>query len=140
MTTLAWKQIGVAFVLGIGVALVGSHWCDRRHGGHCLSGGRFKGGPERFQERLLNEFSTRLKLTPDQRQRVADILDAKRVKIEALRTEFRPKFDEIRATTRAEIRQVLTPEQQQQFDVMDAEFESHRRQMRERWSEEKGKS
>ncbi len=81
-----------------------------------------------FQARLLQRFSSKLKLTPEQRTQVATILEAKRQKIDALRADIRPKFEEIRTSTAADIRKLLTPEQQQKFDVMQVEWETRRRQ------------
>ena len=85
------------------------------------------------QHRLMDRFSSTLHLTPEQREKVSGILEAKRQKIEALRAEIRPRFDEIRTSTSGEIRQLLTPEQQQQFDAMEAERAAKRKQFREKW-------
>ena len=52
------------------------------------------------------------------------ILEDKRHKIEDLRAEIRPRFKEIRTSTSVEIRGLLTPEQQQKFDVMNAQWEA----------------
>ncbi len=81
-----------------------------------------------FQARLLQRFSSKLKLTPEQRTQVATILEAKRQKIDALRADIQPKFEEIRTSIAADIRKLLTPEQEQKFDVMQAEGEARRRQ------------
>ncbi len=118
---LDWKQTLAVFVLGCTVGMVGTYWCgplsSHSHGRHGHS-----------PERLLEKFNSKLSLTQDQRTQVAAILEAKHQKIQLLRGEFRPKFEEIRAAATAEIRQVLTPEQQQKFDVMDAKWKAKAKQ------------
>ena len=125
---LAWKPIIVAFVLGVAISVFVGRWCAP------FAFHRW-GGRGQFQHQMLKRFTAKLKLTPDQQQRVAAILEDKRTKIDALRAEMRPKFEEIRNGTRTEIRQVLTPEQQQKFDVMDAEFDARMKRFRERFEE-----
>ncbi len=123
---LAWKQIAVAFVLGAVAAFAGVRYL----GPHFFHRGA---GDRHFQERLLQQFTAKLHSSPDQRAKVAAILEAKRQKIDALRADIRPKFEEIRTSTRTEIRQLLSPEQQQKFDVMDAKFEARAKRFRERF-------
>ncbi len=127
---LAWKQIVVAFLVGALLGTAGSQWCAPFHG--------YGWGSEHSQKRMLDRFNSRLKLTPDQRQKVAAILEAKRSKMGALRAEVHPKFEEIRNSTRAEIRQLLTPEQQKKFDVMNAEHDARAKRFRDRWGSEEG--
>ncbi len=110
--TRPWLQLLMAFFLGAVVGVVGARW-SAWHGPHRHWEGK------QAQSRMLKQFSSKLHLTSDQRTQVAAILEAKHQKIEALRTEIRPRFEEIRASTSAEIRQRLTPEQQQRFDVME---------------------
>ena len=81
----------------------------------------------------LDVFSRELKLTPDQKQQVAAILQEKRKKIEGLRAEIRPRFQAIRAATNAEIRQVLLPTQQPRFEQLQAQEEA-------RWAKWRAKS
>ena len=78
---------------------------------------RFRDGEHRY-ERLLKHFNRRLNLSPDQRSKVAAILQAKREKLKALRDHVGPRFEEIRAGTNREIRALLNAEQQAKFDKM----------------------
>ena len=119
--TLAWKQIVIALVMGALVGVVGAKWCASSH---------FHRHGERgqFQTRMLQRFSSKLNLTPGERTQVAAILEAKRRKIDALRAEIGPRFEDIRTSTSAEIRQLLTPEQQKRFDIMQAEWDARRKQ------------
>ena len=118
----AWKQIIVALVLGGLLGFLGA----RTLGSYC--GYRHHWKPGQFQARLLARFSSKLNLNPEQKTKVATILEAKRQKIEALRAEFRPRFKEIRSSTMDEIRPLLTQEQQQKFDVMNAKWEEKAKQ------------
>ena len=124
--TLARKQVVIAFVLG-GCVGFAAAWGSLPRWRHHPWGGN------QFQHRLLDRFSSTLKLTPDQRSQVAAILETKRQKMDALRAEIRPRFDELRASTGAEIRRLLTPEQQQRFDVMEAEWDARVKRFRGRW-------
>lgn len=119
---LAWKQVIMAFVLGVAAGGIGGRWCALEYGHKAWKGGR-------FEERLLQRFSRQLKLTPEQRTQVGAILEAKRQKIETLRADTRPKFEAIRSSTSAEIRQLLTPEQHARYDKIEAEQQARR----ERW-------
>ena len=121
---LIWKQILIGFVLGAVVgAFAGKQWCAPSFSHRPWAGGR-----EHVQEKMLEKFNSKLDLNSDQQQKVAVILQQKRQKIDALRGEMRPKFEEIRNATRSEIRQLLTPEQQTKFDAMVAERDAQRKQ------------
>ncbi len=119
-----WKYIVVALVLGIAIGAVGTI-----KGFQCGLRGSWK-NPEKMHQRMLKEFTSKLNLTPDQQQKVSAILDDTGKKITTLREEVHPKFEAIRNSTRAQIREILTPEQQKKFDVisekMDARFKEHR--------------
>ena len=129
----AWNHVVVALALGGCVGFFVAHSCAPGTFHHRWGGGR-------FQQRLLNRFSSKLQLTPEQRSRVAAILEAKRQKMEALRAEIRPRFEELRASTSDEIRRLLTPEQQQRFDVMETEWQTQRKRFHDRWAEPGGAS
>ena len=87
---------------------------------------------ERYQQ-MLERFGRELKLTPEQKTQVGAILEAKRQKIEALRAEMRPRFQEIRRTTQLDIRRQLTPEQQPKFERMEAESQAHLKRIHPEW-------
>lgn len=91
--------------------------------GHRLPWGPDKAG----HEHLVRKFSRKLDLTSEQRDRVAAILEAKRARLESLRSESGPRFEEIRISARNEIRSVLTPDQQLRFDRMVSKWEERRK-------------
>jgi Spy/CpxP family protein refolding chaperone len=63
----------------------------------------------------IEKMSEDLKLTPEQRAQVQQIFGETRNRLEALRKESEPRFEEIRRDTDERLRQVLTPEQWEQF-------------------------
>lgn len=83
------------------------------------------GGPQRGRgfERVLE----RLDLTPEQRTQVRQVLDEARAEVEAARRDSEPRFADIRRRSDERLRQVLTPEQWQQFQQMKEEMRGRRR-------------
>lgn len=77
-----------------------------------------RGGPMRgvLVERLARD----LDLTPEQRVRIDAILAAGRARLETLQRDARQRFDDEGRGLRAQIRDVLTPEQQRKFDEQNA--------------------
>ena len=74
-------------------------------------------GPMRglLVERLAHD----LDLTAEQRAKVDQALASSRNRLETMQRDGRDRFDAERRTVRDEIRNVLTPEQQQKFDAME---------------------
>ena len=78
---------------------------------------RGMGGPhDRFEQ-----FSQRLKLNDDQKSKVQQIFADTREQLDALRKETEPRMQEIRNQADERIKQVLTPEQWEQFQKMREE-------------------
>lgn len=63
----------------------------------------------------LKVISEELKLTPEQETQVRQIFGDTREQLQALRKESEPRFAEIRRQADERMRQVLTPEQWEQF-------------------------
>jgi hypothetical protein len=75
--------------------------------------GRGRGpSPERLVERL----TTDLQLTPDQRLHIENVLRSRRERLNQLQRDVHDRFEREQEELRAEIRKVLTPEQQQKYD------------------------
>lgn len=72
------------------------------------------GARQRGQDRF-EAMSERLKLNPEQKTQVQQIFGETRTQLEALRKESEPRFTEIRRQADERLREVLTPEQWQQF-------------------------
>jgi Spy/CpxP family protein refolding chaperone len=62
-----------------------------------------------------------LALTPEQRERVDEVLARRREQADAFWKESGPRLSELMDSTRAEIRTVLTPEQRAEYDRLRAE-------------------
>lgn len=77
-----------------------------------------RGGPMRgvLVERLARD----LELTAEQRTKIDAILAEGRARLETLQRDARQRFDEEGRGLRAQIRDVLTPEQQRKFDEQTA--------------------
>ena len=86
--------------------------------------GRGREGGRRHFERSLFD---RLQLTAEQRARAEQILSDARRQVEEARRESEPRFAEIRRQSDERLRQVLTPEQWQQFQQMKEEARGKRR-------------
>jgi len=86
------------------------------------------GGPcDMHFGRARARFERKLKLTPEQRAQVDSILQANRQKLDAIFAETEPRVEAIRAGTEAQIRQLLTPEQQIRFDQIAARHNAKRK-------------
>ena len=83
------------------------------------------GGQESRQDRF-EEMSTRLKLSPEQKAQVQQIFGETRTRLEALRKESEPRFAEIRSEADERLRQVLTPEQWEEFRKSREELRGRR--------------
>jgi Spy/CpxP family protein refolding chaperone len=79
------------------------------------------GGRDRFEQ-----LSQRLQLNEDQKTKMQQVFSDTREQLSALRRESEPKFNEIRRQADERMKQILTPEQWQQFQKSRDEMR-HRR-------------
>jgi Spy/CpxP family protein refolding chaperone len=108
----------VVFVAGLGSGILIDRVVGRPR---FLPGwGAMRGGPN--PARLADRLTRELALTAEQNARVRDIFDHRRDRVRQmhheLRAEARRRFEQEQAALRAEIRGVLTPEQQARFDAL----------------------
>lgn len=75
--------------------------------------GGARGGPPGM---LIERLDRELQLTADQKTRVKAIFDERRSRLETVQREVLARAEEEQRELRAEVRKVLTPEQQQRFD------------------------
>jgi len=89
-----------------------------------------KGGknPEEFRRRVMAEYRSRLRLTDDQVTKLNAIMDETRARVEETRQKMHPAYQKIRAEQNEKIRQLLSAEQQAEFDKMHKEREEQRDQ------------
>ncbi len=114
-----WKKISGSLAVGLLLGSVLGWW------GHRIRAHSWRG--EKHYERMLDRFTSKLDLTPEQRSRVGAILQGKRERVEALRSEVRPRFEELRRATDDEIANLLSPEQRVKFETMRTRREERRR-------------
>jgi protein CpxP len=75
--------------------------------------------------KMRERFARELKLTPDQKQKVDAIFEANHQKINAVFEQNKIPLEAIRTDTRAQVRAQLDPQQQIEFDKMDAKMAAH---------------
>jgi Spy/CpxP family protein refolding chaperone len=78
--------------------------------------GRGPGGRGARPAMLIERLDRELQLTDDQRVRVQSIFDARRPRLEAIQREMAARAGDEQRELQAEVRKVLTPEQQGRFD------------------------
>jgi Spy/CpxP family protein refolding chaperone len=78
----------------------------------------------------LNKIDARLKLNPDQKTQIKTLLGEQSDKLDALYAEIEPRETAIKTEYRGKIRQVLTAEQQAEWDKIKGEY-------KEKWSGKK---
>jgi Spy/CpxP family protein refolding chaperone len=84
--------------------------------------------PKEFRGQYINRLEKRLSLTPDQRDRVAAILDETGDRFRDLRERIDPEFDRIRQEQRQKVTAILSPEQQAEYQVIIEEQQRRRRE------------
>ena len=85
----------------------------------------------------LEHLSESLNLTAEQKVKVQPIVDQAKPQIEAIHQEAMEKMRAIMESTGAQIRPLLTPEQQQKFDAMKKAHEDMHKAMQELHDAEK---
>jgi septal ring factor EnvC (AmiA/AmiB activator) len=67
---------------------------------------------------MIERFQSRLKLSPEQTQRLQAILDETHREFGRLHEAVKPQFEEIRQRMRSRIRQMLKEEQKREYETM----------------------
>ena len=95
--------------------------------------------PPRGREAILGKLKEEVGLTPDQQERVKEILDQTgekyfeiRKDLEPVMKPFEPRFDAVRQESRGRIRSLLTEEQLPKFEEMVRKQDQARAEERER--------
>ncbi len=84
--------------------------------------------PEVIRKRIEDMYTDRLHLSGDQVQKLNAIMDETKQKVDEVRRGNRAAFQKIHEAQDAKIRDMLTPDQQVEFDKIMKEREEHRRQ------------
>ena len=85
----------------------------------------------------LEHLSEKLDLTADQKAKVQPIIDQAKPQIEAIHQEAMEKMRTIMESTGAQIRPLLTPQQQEKFDAMKKAHQDMHKAMQEMHEAEK---
>jgi Spy/CpxP family protein refolding chaperone len=117
-----WLMVLGVFALGCltGASLDSVYRLKARSGERQESRGR------RDKQEVFENMKRDLGLSEQQATEIRAILDQTRNDYRALRAEVRPRYDSVRQNARARIRALLTPEQQQRFDLKVAERDAKR--------------
>jgi Spy/CpxP family protein refolding chaperone len=79
------------------------------------------------RDQVVDDLTQRLRLTPEQQKQVVVAIDDTRAKWQALYAPLDPTREQIRQQGRANIRAVLTPEQQTKFDDFLRQLDEQRK-------------
>jgi hypothetical protein len=88
-------------------------------------------GPKHHMENPLEHLSETLNLTADQKAKVQPIIDQAKPQIAAIHQEAMDKMKAIMESTGAQIRPLLTPQQQEKYDAMKKAHEDMHKAMQE---------
>jgi Spy/CpxP family protein refolding chaperone len=105
----ALALIVLVLVLGIALGAVGHSVFDRR-----VLGARTQTRPD--PPRGVNRLTTELNLTSDQQKQLSAILTDMQHRMDGVRQQMDPQFNQIRDQGHDQIRQILTPDQRPKFE------------------------
>ncbi len=84
--------------------------------------------PEEFRKKIVAEYESRLKLSPDQLQKLNVILDETHTRVEETRRSMRPALQRIHDDQVAKILEILNPDQKAEYEKMRKEREERQKQ------------
>ena len=116
--TVIALAVSGALALGTFAAIAGEHGHEGPGMHHMM------GNP-------LGHLTKDLDLTPDQQAKVTPIVDQTKPQIQAIHQEAMEKMHAVMENAGAQIRPLLTPEQQTKFDAMKKAHEDMRKAMRD---------
>jgi Spy/CpxP family protein refolding chaperone len=107
---IAW--LALVFALGIALGVLGTYVVTTRVFAH----GPDENNPAAQRAQNRATMAREVDLTTDQQKQVDAILDSVLARYNAIHQTVQPQYDQARQDGRAQIRQLLTPEQQPKFD------------------------
>ena len=122
-----WLVLIVVFVLGAvtGAGLSGVY--------RSKANDSFREARARDRQAMFEKIRNDLNLNAEQSKEIQKVLDETANDFRTLRSELRPRYEELRLKARGRMRAVLSAEQQQKFDALMTEIDS-RRQSGDRYS------
>ena len=125
LSAASFLYLAVVFTAGIAIGALGFRFYEIRSVSAVGPGPR---SPEAWKRRHLEELRTRLHLTPEQTSKVESVLDQTRSQYDALMQKNRPEFEQIQRFQFDQVRALLSPDQQAEYDRYHQERElRHRR-------------
>lgn len=112
-----WIKTAAVFLLGFLVGIAAAGVTVRQ----C-----FLHGPSNDPRVVLQRLSSKLNLTEDQKPKVEALIKQEMPKGEALRQETRDKFKALKNSFDAQLRPLLSPDQQKKLDRMNARWQKGR--------------
>jgi hypothetical protein len=109
----------IVFVVGILLGIAGTGLYIH----HCFARSWINSGNHNHAVDMLD---SKLSLTPDEKVKIEKVFDDNAPSVEAVRLETNAKLQTIRDKTSAQIRLLLTTDQQQKFDALKAEWDKKR--------------
>lgn len=82
---------------------------------------------EQYRQKYLQEMESRLQLSPEQKQRLVAILDQTRTLYREVYDKHRPEFEAVQQHQTAQIRALLDPSQQEEYEKIRREREERRK-------------
>jgi hypothetical protein len=115
-----WAVLIAVFILGCvtGVGIDGIY--------RSKTSASFRESRSRDRDAMFEKIRTDLNLTAEQSKEMRRVLDETANEFRALRTELRPRYEELRLKTRGRMRALLNAEQQQKFDSLITEIDARR--------------
>ncbi|MCS7026475.1 MAG: hypothetical protein NZV14_16885 [Bryobacteraceae bacterium] len=104
----------IVFLSGVVVGAFGHYLYNAKTVGASTETKRFKS----YRERYLHDMEMRLKLDARQKEQLIKILDAFKPRFDAVRQKMDPEWRAILEDQRKQIREILRPDQQQEYEKM----------------------
>jgi hypothetical protein len=88
--------------------------------------------PEEFRKKALEEYKRRLSLSDDQVVKMNSLMDETRARVNEARRQMLPQYEKIHQEQTDKVRQMLKPEQREEYDRMLKEREERQKHNGER--------
>jgi hypothetical protein len=107
---IAW--LVVVFVLGAALGVVGTYVVTTR----VFAFGSNDHNPATQRAHYIDRLDHELNLTADEQKQIDGVLTGVQARYDSIHQSVAPQYDQVRQDGRAQIRQILTPDQQPKFD------------------------
>ena len=114
-----WKiilSVILVFLLGVLAGGLVTHEIDRHRIGRIISG-----EPRAVGELIVQRLNHKLRLDPEQVEKLRIIVYETRDEISKVRTQFRPQIQEVLERSRNRVRAILRPDQLEEYERIVAE-------------------